>query len=238
MPAYLVISSPLCLRISTSYRRRRCASRRSLKHHLTTYHDLKRLCHDHRRPSLPRPLGGDWSRLAPALKRHEPTVSSAIYITSLSRLALFSFRFPNAHPWSLQRALAFELLSTLLTILTLFLSIALYRLFFHPLNRYPGPRIAKLTSLWRLYNRACRKEAWVHRDLHDRYGDIVRIGASTSRCTACRMLMTEGRTEPSCCSRRRGDAVHRPKLAEGKSLYSASPRRPVHPSRARSGEAS
>ena len=61
---------------------------------------------------------------------------------------------------------------------TLVLSIALYRLSpYHPLSRYPGPVILRL-SKWSM--------AWVSRggkrhlytqELHRRYGDVIRIGA-------------------------------------------------------------
>ena len=54
-------------------------------------------------------------------------------------------------------------------------SIAIYNLYFHPLARYPGPRIAAVSSLW--YARALAKGT-IAQDtltLHERYGDVVRI---------------------------------------------------------------
>jgi hypothetical protein len=55
-------------------------------------------------------------------------------------------------------------------------SIALYRLFFHPLRKYPGPFLARLSKLW--LASVCRdgETLRVVRELHKKYGDIVRIG--------------------------------------------------------------
>lgn len=52
---------------------------------------------------------------------------------------------------------------------------ALYSIFLHPLRKVPGPRLAKITELWRT-NRYF-KGYW-HRDildLHRQYGPVVRI---------------------------------------------------------------
>jgi hypothetical protein len=56
------------------------------------------------------------------------------------------------------------------------LSIALYRLFLHPLRKYPGPVLARLTKFWLV--EVCRdgETFRVVRELHKQYGDIVRIG--------------------------------------------------------------
>lgn len=52
---------------------------------------------------------------------------------------------------------------------------ALYYIFLHPLRKVPGPRLAKITELWRT-NRYFR--GYWHRDileLHRQYGPVVRI---------------------------------------------------------------
>ena len=53
---------------------------------------------------------------------------------------------------------------------------ALYQLFFHPLSKVPGPRIASLTSLWHTYHSFIGDEWALLRRLHQKYGTIVRIG--------------------------------------------------------------
>ncbi|KAJ0426173.1 putative cytochrome P450 [Aspergillus carlsbadensis] len=54
--------------------------------------------------------------------------------------------------------------------------ICVYRLYFHPLAKYPGPFFAKLTSGYAVYH-AHRRD--LHTDIwacHEKYGDIVRYG--------------------------------------------------------------
>jgi hypothetical protein len=83
---------------------------------------------------------------------------------------------------------------------TLVLSVVSYRLSpFHPLARYPGPVLAKISKLWFVSTHGCMPECsalmirlfkahlgWqgkqhVHyRNLHKKYGDVVRVGASSS----------------------------------------------------------
>ncbi|OHW99436.1 cytochrome p450 [Colletotrichum incanum] len=60
--------------------------------------------------------------------------------------------------------------------LALFTSIGIYRLFLHPLRRFPGPFAAKISKLhttwqnrdWKLHQR--------YLEMHEKYGDFVRIG--------------------------------------------------------------
>jgi hypothetical protein len=56
------------------------------------------------------------------------------------------------------------------------LSIASYRLFFHPLRQFPGPWGAKLTKWVDFYHTAPgKRHEWIPA-LHTKFGDIVRIG--------------------------------------------------------------
>lgn len=57
-------------------------------------------------------------------------------------------------------------------------SIALYRLSpFHPLARYPGPTLYKLSSWWVYWHFVDGKRHEYIREMHHRYGsDVVRIG--------------------------------------------------------------
>lgn len=60
--------------------------------------------------------------------------------------------------------------------ITLSLSIAIYRVFLHPLRRFPGPLICKLTKLKHFQvSLAGKSHLWVQ-GLHQKYGDIVRVG--------------------------------------------------------------
>ena len=58
----------------------------------------------------------------------------------------------------------------------LFSSIAIYRIFFHRLRQFPGPRIAAVTKLWHAYHCLDGKNYLFLQDLHRRYGDFVRTG--------------------------------------------------------------
>jgi len=64
----------------------------------------------------------------------------------------------------------------------LFFTLA-YRLSpFHPLAKFPGPVIAKTSKWWAAYITARGDLHRYYMSLHDRYGDIVRIGS-------CRRLL-------------------------------------------------
>ena len=58
----------------------------------------------------------------------------------------------------------------------IFVSIAMYRYFFHAVGGFPGPRMARISALWSV--RAAVVQAKWHvrvRELHGVYGDVVRI---------------------------------------------------------------
>jgi tryprostatin B 6-hydroxylase len=59
-------------------------------------------------------------------------------------------------------------------------SIVTYRLFFHRLNGFPGPkplRVSKLVHTWRLYTR--RDNYKQLHEMHEEFGDFVRTGTCT-----------------------------------------------------------
>ncbi|KAF4470804.1 cytochrome P450 [Fusarium albosuccineum] len=51
-----------------------------------------------------------------------------------------------------------------------------YRLFFHPLRKYPGPRLYAASSLPKLYKVSTGNVHRMQQRLHDLYGPVVRIG--------------------------------------------------------------
>jgi O-antigen ligase len=60
----------------------------------------------------------------------------------------------------------------------LVLFIIAYRLSpFHPLAKYPGPVLAKSSKFWAAHHSAIGDQYRCYKDLHDRYGDVVRIGS-------------------------------------------------------------
>jgi hypothetical protein len=63
-------------------------------------------------------------------------------------------------------------------VLALFASITVYRLFFHPLRRFPGPIAAKITKLYGPYLARNGKLHIEQNKLFATYGNIVRIGSN------------------------------------------------------------
>lgn len=54
----------------------------------------------------------------------------------------------------------------------------LYRIApFHPLGRFPGPMLARVSKFWGLRIAAGGKQHLVYKALHDTYGPIVRVGS-------------------------------------------------------------
>lgn len=52
----------------------------------------------------------------------------------------------------------------------------IYRLFLHPLARYPGPILAKLSSVYMVSAVAQCRDTYTRYDLHKKYGKVVRTG--------------------------------------------------------------
>ena len=76
----------------------------------------------------------------------------------------------------------FALLSThsllflfLSAILLLVLYVVYYRLL-HPLARYPGPFLASITNLWKVYQLSTLHLPEILVQLHEKHGDVVRVG--------------------------------------------------------------
>jgi hypothetical protein len=51
--------------------------------------------------------------------------------------------------------------------------------FNHGLNKYPGPFIASLTDWWRFWDVYRRRPELTHIKLHEKHGNIVRLGPNT-----------------------------------------------------------
>ena len=59
---------------------------------------------------------------------------------------------------------------------SLFTSIAIYRVFFHKLRNFPGPIGARVSKFWHVGKLLRKPNFEVLEDLHQQYGDFVRIG--------------------------------------------------------------
>lgn len=58
----------------------------------------------------------------------------------------------------------------------LFSSITIYRLFFHRLRRFPGPKLAAVTKFWHVFAARSSTNYLVMQKLHEKYGKLVRTG--------------------------------------------------------------
>ncbi|KAF2458353.1 cytochrome P450 monooxygenase-like protein [Lineolata rhizophorae] len=61
-------------------------------------------------------------------------------------------------------------------LISLFSSITIYRLFFHRLKRFPGPKLAAVTKFWHVFQARDSLNYLLQQELHKKYGTIVRTG--------------------------------------------------------------
>lgn len=66
-------------------------------------------------------------------------------------------------------------LASILIPVLLCLYVIYYRCF-HPLARYPGPFFASFTNLWKVYQLSTLRMPEKLRQMHEKYGDVVRVG--------------------------------------------------------------
>ena len=75
---------------------------------------------------------------------------------------------------------------------TLFTSIIIYRFFFHRLRHFPGPFLARVSKLWHVAKLLQKPNFILLDELHEAYGDFVRIG---EHARSCQMLQSSRSTE-------------------------------------------
>ncbi|KAI0772263.1 cytochrome P450 [Irpex lacteus] len=106
-------------------------------------------------------------------KRWEPSSAARIALLLVAPpLPLALLLAPHVERWFIAVAVTYSLFWC-----TLSLSVILYRLSpFHPLARYPGPLLCKVSKWWMIWEtRGGTQHRWCQR-LHRRYGDVVRTG--------------------------------------------------------------
>lgn len=72
-------------------------------------------------------------------------------------------------------SITFFCASVPLSISLYFLAIVVYRYFFHPLSKVPGPRLAAVTHLWLALTHRDGQTHRVAQSLHAKYGPVVRV---------------------------------------------------------------
>ncbi|KFA71865.1 hypothetical protein S40288_07736 [Stachybotrys chartarum IBT 40288] len=59
------------------------------------------------------------------------------------------------------------------------LVVYVYNAYFHPLSKYPGPKLAAISDLWSAYFLCGGRWPWILEDVLQTYGDVVRIGPNS-----------------------------------------------------------
>jgi hypothetical protein len=59
-----------------------------------------------------------------------------------------------------------------------------------PLKTVPGPLLAKFSNIWRFLNHYSQTHIESQRKLHERYGDLVRLGPTTVSVADASLLKT------------------------------------------------
>jgi hypothetical protein len=105
-------------------------------------------------------IHGEWHLKVPHIVSSHCSIFLAIY-------ALCSLFAAN-------RSFCFQLCTTYL--LALYASIAIYRVFFHRIRHFPGPRLAAVTKLWHVWQSRNSENYLVMQRMHAEYGELVRTG--------------------------------------------------------------
>lgn len=58
------------------------------------------------------------------------------------------------------------------------------RLYIHPLSRIPGPKLAAVSNIWQAYHVRNGRARELGKDIHKKYGPIVRVGPNEVWCNS------------------------------------------------------
>jgi hypothetical protein len=96
-------------------------------------------------------------------------------------------------------------------VIGIFTSILIYRAFFHRLNGFPGPYLARLSNLYPTFLTAKRLHLYEEvQSLHNQYGDFVRLGQYHALAHETIVLTSSGPSELSINDPRAVMAIHGP----------------------------
>ena len=107
------------------------------------------------------------------MKRLEPMPSYAFVLGFVSVPSILSLPLiPHFSSWWTSIFIGNALYFSILLV-----SIVGYRLSpFHPLGKFPGPYIARVSKVWDVYITLQGKRHIYYQQLHEKYGDYVRVG--------------------------------------------------------------
>lgn len=107
---------------------------------------------------------GEWHMQAPTILTAHATMLVAMYAYETMKLRSGGAALFHTGP------------SAIGYLLGLYASIITYRVFFHRLRRFPGPKLASISKLWHVYNTLDARNHKLLHGIHEQYGDFVRIG--------------------------------------------------------------
>jgi hypothetical protein len=114
-------------------------------------------------------IRGEWHLRAPAI----------LIAHTITFLVIFYLKLQHRE-YGIHHSLYRTFVLTSAYLSGLFASMSVYRLFFHHLEAFPGPRLAVLSKLWHVWKCRGSKGHLVLEDWHNKYGDIVRTGVRMS----------------------------------------------------------
>ncbi|THG96803.1 hypothetical protein EW145_g7714, partial [Phellinidium pouzarii] len=98
----------------------------------------------------------------------------ALTLVLLGAVPSISTVFLTSH---IESVIAAIMLSFSLFYAAMLASIVIYRISpFHPLSRYPGPLLAKISKFYGIWKASSGKNHIFHKEIHERYGPYVRVG--------------------------------------------------------------
>ena len=115
--------------------------------------------------------------------RGEHHLYGVIYVQVFSAAYIAAVAILYQQGQTLSNALAQVTPSTLLYLAGLYTNLVIYRLFLHPLNKFPGPFGARLSKLWLSAQLKDGNAFRKVQQLHERYGEFVRVGPSNISIT-------------------------------------------------------
>jgi hypothetical protein len=121
-----------------------------------------------------------YNRFEPQPADPYPTTALLILVPFFPACALISHLQPDFSLGDVTLRIA---LSYTVFYATLLLSIVLYRISpFHPLAKFPGPRLARVSQLWHTFIVSEGKRHQYFKELHSKNGPYVRVGEQESLC--------------------------------------------------------
>lgn len=115
---------------------------------------------------------------------HMHILQILIGVCLMNVIALYSL-YRVGHAPSLGETLSAMFYMDMESLMALFGSMTVYRLFFHKLSGFPGPKLAAVTKLWHVWKIRKSTNFLLLQELHEEYGNIIRTGEQRNLHRSC-----------------------------------------------------